>query len=129
MADDPLAAALAKKREALAAAWAVLERTPPRTLAPSLGIAAGVASVALDAVDEAVKLHAAEPWYLAASDCEHPEPPEEDSEAHDDWYDDHTPGSSGIVIRFVAVAPGRSTQLLPKPRVVPLAWTCNPQPV
>ena len=56
MADDQLAAALAKKREVLAAAWAVLDRTPPRTLAPSLGIAAGIASVALDALEAALKL-------------------------------------------------------------------------
>lgn len=57
MADDPLAGVLAKKREALAAAWAVLERTPPRTLAPSLGIAAGVASTTMDAVEVALSFH------------------------------------------------------------------------
>jgi hypothetical protein len=55
--DDPLAGVLAKKREALAAAWAVLERTPPRTLVPSLGIAAGVASTTMDAVEVALSFH------------------------------------------------------------------------
>jgi len=52
---------------------------------------------AASAVDAALKLHRAEPWYCAASDCEHPEPPD-DSDDHDDWYDDHTSGTGGIVV-------------------------------
>lgn len=51
----------------------------------------------LAAVDAPLKLHGAVPWYCAASDCEHPEPPEDAAE-HDDWSDNHTPGSTGITI-------------------------------
>jgi hypothetical protein len=51
----------------------------------------------LAAVDETLKLHGSVPWYASAMDCEHPEPAE-DSDAHDDWYDDHTSGTGGIVV-------------------------------
>jgi hypothetical protein len=49
------------------------------------------------ALEKALELHGSVPWYASAMDCEHPEPPE-DSEAHDDWYDDHTSGTGGIVV-------------------------------
>jgi hypothetical protein len=49
------------------------------------------------AVERALELHGSVPWYASAMDCEHPEPPE-DSAAHDDWYDDHTSGTGGIVV-------------------------------
>jgi hypothetical protein len=69
--DDKLTAALAENRDALAAAWSVLGRTPPRTLAPSLGISAGIASMALDALDTALKFHQRVPLYgNAATDDE-----------------------------------------------------------
>lgn len=48
-------------------------------------------------VDAVLKLHACVPWYAAADGCAHPEPPE-DSDEHDDWYDDHRMGTTGIEI-------------------------------
>jgi hypothetical protein len=50
-----------------------------------------------DALEKALELHGSVPWYASAMDCEHPEPPE-DSDAHDDWDDDHTSGTGGIVV-------------------------------
>jgi hypothetical protein len=57
MPDDKLAAALSAKREALAAAWSVLDWSSSRTLAPALGVAAGIACMALDALEAALKFH------------------------------------------------------------------------
>lgn len=51
----------------------------------------------LSAVDAVLKLHTCVPWYAAADGYAHPEPPE-DSDEHDDWYDDHRMGTTGIEI-------------------------------
>jgi hypothetical protein len=51
----------------------------------------------LAALDAPLKLHSREPWYLAASDCEHPEPPEDTDDWHD-WTDAHVPGTSGMTV-------------------------------
>lgn len=53
----------------------------------------------------ALKLHGSVPWYCAASDCEHPEPEDELSGEHDDWYDNHPPGAGdiGLICRLTQV--------------------------
>jgi hypothetical protein len=111
--DDPLAAALAEigaiDGTPALALLSEAERASRKGYAPEFDEAqldaADNAVTALDlarlcllaAVDETVRLHGSVPWYCAASDCEHPEPAE-DSEEHDDWYDDHTSGTGGIVV-------------------------------
>jgi hypothetical protein len=96
MADDALATVACIREEMIKAANSLLPGMDPIRAFAAGGLHAS-ALKALAGVDAALKLHGSVPWYCAASDCEHPEP-DEDSEAHDDWHDDHTSGTGGIIV-------------------------------
>jgi hypothetical protein len=97
MPDEALAAVARLREEMIESANALLPGMDPIRAFAAGGLHAS-ALKALVGVEVALELHGAVPWYCAASDCEHPEPPEDDSKAYDDWCDDHTSGTDGMIV-------------------------------
>lgn len=101
MADaDPLAARIAEDRERVKAAFRELYPLHPGDVATAAqvlasGIALGTADRLLAVVEAALALHDGKPYYLAASDCDHPEPPEGTGEWAD-WDGEHVPGTGDV---------------------------------
>jgi hypothetical protein len=99
VADDNLSAALEEDREALAALRPAFELPLDEARASfAAGVLLARAELAMEAVLAALALHGCEPWYLAASDCGHPEPEDDMSDEWQDWDDSHVTGSGGILI-------------------------------
>lgn len=86
MTDDKLAARIAKVGDRVSRIVAVASPSPDLFRANEGAYAALAVLLAT---------HECKPYYLGASDCEHPEPPEDTSDWAD-WDGDHPPGTGDV---------------------------------